>query len=97
MSRRWHPVEDAKLAEMWGHGSSLMSIAFELKRTDAAVKQRRKALGLPARKPEARTRKLRVLLDEATYWKVGSVATAKGMHLTAYVRELILREIGPRA
>lgn len=93
----WSLHEDAALTAMWNRGASIKRIALEVGRTEGAVKKRRIAIGLPTRKSGALTKNVKVNVDDATYRKIGALAMARGMHVTEYVRNLILREIGLRS
>jgi len=97
MMPNWSSHEDAMLTAMWNRGTSIKRIALEIGRTEGAVKKRRAAIGLPTRKSGALTKNIKVNVDETTYRKVGALAVSRGMHVTEYVRNLILREVGSRA
>jgi hypothetical protein len=98
----WTAAEIARLHTDFLRGVSYKSMAHTLGRTDAQVRYQieieraKDPEGWPARKQKGvrTTNFLYVFVDEGTRQRVSGRAHQRGMSISGYVRNLILRDLG---
>jgi hypothetical protein len=86
----WRPHEDEWLRNYWRSGALIKAIAWALNRTEHSVRNRRRALELPARNTgSAKHPNLTVPLHPDLHDRVRNFANSQGMSKSALTREAL--------
>ena len=99
MARRWKPADDATLRALYAEGASLRTIGERLARSEQAVDERRRVLGVaPRRHVRPWTRTQDALLHAATAGGISDHAVARQLgRPVEHVRRRRRQTVGPRS
>ena len=89
----WTPEEKAKLRRLWSEKRTVSAIASALCKSESAVKNQRRFLGLPPRRTGNLAVKVKVGIDKDTFTVLRHKAISNSQSVPARLRELIQTDI----
>lgn len=93
MGNRWTPAEKDSLRLSWANGETVSEIAKSLDKSETAVKNQRKSLGLPPRRTGDLSEKVKVGLHPDEYALLRSKAKRENQTIPGRVRHLIREDL----
>lgn len=90
----WTQSQKERLKVLWRTGVQIKVIAYEIGKSQSAIKSMRKLMGLPTRRATNTTHMIRTNVSEEVYSAIRRRCIERGQTVSDYVRYLIKRDTG---